>query len=238
MLMSLFVGLAAGFVLAIPPGPVGVTAMRLSLDKGEKHGFLAALGTSLMDFIFVFIAVFATSAVISLVDKFSTEYPVAVLIIQLGVIAAILAYGFLTFRNRETDDIENEKPGKSLSFVEYLKNRGPFLLGFAVALANIANPSFLGSISYVSMLMQKWAFIDASIAGRTLYALGFGIGTFLWLYILVKIIIFYKPRMSEDTIIKIKKFAGITLIGFGTILGYRVLEITKWPEIIRLIIAL
>ncbi len=236
MIISLVAGIVAGFVLAVPPGPVGVTAIKLALDKGNRQALLAALGTTVMDFIFCFIAVFATSAIISLVDKFSDQFPLGVLLIQLLVVVAIIAYGVLLRKNKNDSIDELESP-TSYKFINYLKSRGPFLLGFAVALANVANPTFLGSISYVSMLLQKWAFIDGSVLGRTIYSLGFAVGTFLWLYTLVKIIIFYKPRMSEDMIFKIKRFAGLTLIGFGTILGYRVIAFTKWGEILRLVFA-
>jgi threonine/homoserine/homoserine lactone efflux protein len=236
MIISLVAGVIAGFVLALPPGPVGVTAIKLALDKGSRHALLAALGTTVMDFIFCFIAVFATSAIITLVDKFAAEFPLGVLLVQITVVVAIIAYGILLRKNKN-DSINEIETVKTYKFIDYLKSRGPFLLGFAVALANVANPTFLGSISYVSMLLQKWAFIDSSVLGRTIYSFGFAAGTFLWLYLLVKIIIFYKPRMSEDMIFKIKRFAGLTLIGFGTILGYRVIAFTKWGEILRLVFA-
>ncbi len=236
MLISLVAGVIAGFVLAMPPGPVGVTAIKLVLDKGKKPALLAALGTTVMDFIFAFLTVFATSAIISLLDNFAEKYPIGVLLIQIVVVAAIVAYGILLRKSKGEENNDNKK-AKTYSFIEYLKHRGPFLLGFAVALANIANPTFLGSISYVAVLLQKWAFIDSSIIGRTIYALGFGVGTFLWLYILVKVIVFYKPRMSENMIFKIKKFAGLTLIGFGTLLGYRVIAFTNWGQILHILFA-
>jgi threonine/homoserine/homoserine lactone efflux protein len=236
MLISLMAGVIAGFVLAMPPGPVGVTAIKLVLDKGKKPALLAALGTTVMDFIFAFLTVFATSALISLLDNVIEKYPVGVLIIQIIVVVAIVAYGMLLRKNKDSEDIETKKT-KAYIFIDYLKHRGPFLLGFAVALANIANPTFLGSLSYVAVLLQKWTLIDSSVAGRAIYALGFGVGTFLWLYILVKIIIFYKPRMSENMIFKIKKFAGLTLIGVGTLLGYRVIAFTNWGQILHLVFA-
>jgi hypothetical protein len=36
---------------------------------------------------------------------------------------------------------------------------------------------------------------------------------------------------------RLYRFAGFTLIGFGTLMGYRILTITKWSEIIRLALA-
>lgn len=238
MLISIISGIVAGFVLAMPPGPVGVTAIKLSLDKGQRHGLMASLGTSSMDFIFCLITVFATSAIIHIIDNFAADYPVGVLIFQIAAVSAIVAFGFYTLRTKKKVLSEDLSEKKLVSFIDYLKHRGPFLLGFAVTLANAANPTFLGSIAYVSMQLQKWGWIDGSFFGRFGYAAGFGLGTFVWFYVLVKVLIYYKPRMSGDFIGKIKKFAGLTLIGFGSLLGYRVIEITKWSEIIRVLFAL
>ncbi len=238
MLMSLIVGAVVGFILALPPGPVAVTAMKLALNKGSKHGILASMGTSLMDFLFCLISVFATSAFIQIIDTFSVDYPVAVLVFQLVVITGIVVYGIINLKPKKHQNIEAIAEAQRPRFIEYLTHRGPFLLGFAVALANIANPTFLASISYVAMQIQKWGLIEQTFIGKTIFSLGFGLGTFLWLYIMVKVLIFYKPRMSPAFIVKIRKFAGLTLIGFGTLLGYRVIEITKWSEILRLIFAL
>jgi threonine/homoserine/homoserine lactone efflux protein len=238
MMMSLIVGAVAGFILALPPGPVAVTAMKLALNKGAKHGIRASMGTALMDFLFCIISVFATSAFIQIIDSIAVDFPVAVLVFQLVVITGIVVYGFINLRPKKLQNIESITESQRPQFIEYLTHRGPFLLGFAVALANIANPTFLASISYVAMQVQKWGMIEQTFVGKTVFAVGFGIGTFLWLYIMVRVLIFYKPRMSPTFIAKIRKFAGITLIGFGTLLGYRVIEITKWSEIIRLIFAL
>jgi len=237
MLTSLLWGIIAGFILAVPPGPVGVTAIKLSLNRGKRHGYLAGLGVSLMDLIFCLLAVFATSAMMGVIDDFSSKYPVGVLIFQFSIILAILVFGFITLKSKKKKSLDEFNEVKGFSFIEYLKSRGPFLLGFAVALANIANPTFLGSLSYISLQLQKWSLIEFTILGKLSYALGFGIGTFLWLAILVKLVVYYYPKLSAEMIVKLKKFAGLTLIGFGTVLGYRVIELTKWPEILRLLFA-
>ena len=69
------------------------------------------------------------------------------------------------------------------------------------------------------------------------FALGFGLGNFAWLTIIVKVLDYYKTRLSGHTLAKIHRFAGFTLIGFGTILSYHIYTVTKWPAIFRLIFA-
>ncbi|MCX7735547.1 MAG: LysE family transporter [Candidatus Kapabacteria bacterium] len=239
MILSLLAGLIIGFVMAMPPGPVAVTALKLGLEKGAKHGYQVGLGTGLIDFFYCMIAVFATSAALALLGDFTDKYPLLTLIIQLSVVAGMMIYGFITLKSHKNPIVDqtNNLP-KKVKFFDKLAHRGSFFFGLAVALANIANPTFMPSLAYVSLNVQKLGLIELTTIGNISYALGFGVGNFLWIYFLIRILTHYRSKLSDKFIVIIKKFAGYTLIGFGSILGYRVLEITKWSEVLRFVFAL
>lgn len=239
MILSLLAGLIIGFVMAMPPGPVAVTALKLGLEKGAKHGYQVGLGTGLIDFFYCMIAVFATSAALALLGDFTDKYPLLTLIIQLSVVAGMMIYGFITLKSHKNpiEDQTNSLPKKGKVF-DKLAHKGSFFFGLAVALANIANPTFMPSLAYVSLNVQKLGLIELTTLGNISYALGFGVGNFLWIYFLIRILTHYRSKFSDKFIVIIKKFAGYTLIGFGSILGYRVLEITKWSEVLRFVFAL
>lgn len=78
---------------------------------------------------------------------------------------------------------------------------------------------------------------EVNALSSLLFSLGFGIGNFLWLFTLVKMIIRYKDRISPKLMSKIRQFTGFTFIGFGTILGYKFFA-QKGAEVLRLIFAL
>jgi putative LysE/RhtB family amino acid efflux pump len=238
MILSLLAGLIIGFVMAMPPGPVAVTAIKLGLEKGAKHGYQIGLGTSIIDFFYCMIAMFATSAVLALLGDFSDRYPLLTLFIQLSIVAGMMIYGFVTLKSKKNPlEEETDIKAKKLKFFDNLAHRGSFFLGIAVALANIANPTFLPSLAYVSLNVQKLGLIELTTIGNLSYALGFGFGNFLWIYFLIRLLTHYRSKFSDKFIIMIKKFAGYTLIGFGSILGYRVFEFTKWSEILRFVFA-
>jgi hypothetical protein len=115
--------------------------------------------------------------------------------------------------------------------------KGPFFLGAAVAFTNIANPTFFSSLSFVTLSVQKYHLIELTAASSIMFAIGFGAGNFTWIYLLVKVLARIKHRITDDVILKIRKFAGFTLIGFGTLLGYRVIAFTHWQDNFRFIIA-
>jgi hypothetical protein len=119
--------------------------------------------------------------------------------------------------------------------MERLKHGGPFFLGIAIALANIANPTFLPSLAYTCMFVQHSNMIAVSSLDSVLYSIGFGIGNFAWMYILLRVLLHFKAKFSVEFTMRIQRFAGLTMIGVGTYLGYRVILFTKWPEIIRFI---
>lgn len=239
MILSLLAGLIIGFVMAMPPGPVAITAIKLGIEKGERHGYQIGIGTGLVDFFYCLIAMFATSAALALLGDFTDRYPLLTLFIQLSVVAGMMIYGYITLKSKKNpleEPVETEP--KKMKFFDRLAHRSSFFLGIAIALANIANPTFMPSLAYVSLNVQKLGLIELTNLGNLSYALGFGIGNFLWIYFLIRVLTHYRSKFSDKFIIIIKKFAGYTLIGFGSILGYRVLEITKWSEVLRFVFAL
>ncbi len=234
MLISLLVGTTIGLILALPPGPVGVTAIKIGMSKGQKSGVQLALGTGLMDFIYCLIAIFATSAAVNAIKSISGEYPFLILVFQLSVVVAFVVLGIVNLNTKKDANPLDNKSGKIL---DKFKSKGPFLLGIAVATANMANPTFLPTLAWVTMNVHAYELILNNHLSNLMFAIGFGIGNFLWLYVLVRIIVRYKDSLSSKMVIRIRQFAGVTFLGFGTILGVRLISIVKWPELLRLVFA-
>lgn len=235
-MLSILTGIVIGVILALPPGPAAVTAIKLGLSNSSRHGILSGIGTAVMDFIYCIIAVFAVSAVVDWATNFSNNHPFISLSVQIIIVISIILYGFSHLRAGKVGFNPASQQRARFS-LEKLSERGPFFIGIAIALANIANPTFLPSLGYVALHIQKLGLVKVTAINNVLFSLGFGLGNLLWLSFLVKSFVVFKEKMSEDFISKIHKFAGVTLIGFGTFLGYRVLEITKWSEMLRFVFA-
>lgn len=238
-MFSLPIGILLGIVLAIVPGPVAVGAMKLSINDGERSGTLYSAGSGFMDFVFCLFAVYTTSAVLSAFGNFSTTHPLLILSIQVLLVAGIIIYGLLQFREAKRNNRnELEELDKSSNkMLEKLKTRGPLFVGIAVAMANIASPTFLPSLGYFTLQVQKLNLFDVNNFTNLLLSIGFGIGNFLWLYLIVRAITHYKNKFSDGFVGIMHKFAGYTLLCFGTLLGYRVFMITKWSDLVGLVFA-
>jgi threonine/homoserine/homoserine lactone efflux protein len=239
LIFSLLSGICIGILLAMPPGPVGITAIKLGLFNGQKSGTQLAFGNAIMDFLYSLLAIFATAAATQLINSLAHTYPLSSLVFQVLIVLTLLIYGFvsLTTQYKEIDYTNPDQKFEN-NFLQSLKSRGPLLLGVAIALTNLANPTFIPTLAWITVQVHKYQIIQNSTMSNLIFALGFGLGNFLWIYTLVKVIVKYKERLSDKMLIRIRQFTGVTFIGFGTIMGYRLLTITKWSEIIRFIFAI
>lgn len=215
-----------------------MASVKFGLDKKRKAGMQMAIGTAGMDMIYCMIAIFAAAAVQQAAAGFFDSNPVLMLVFQISIIVAFLAYGTYSLislkKKAQTTPLKQKNDSK---YIQNLKSKGPFLLGIALALTNIANPTFLPSLAITASWVHKTGVFMNSFGNNLLYSIGFGIGNFIWLYVLTSLVAKYRHRMSDNFVARITQFAGVTFIGFSGILSYRVVMFTKWPEILRLVFA-
>lgn len=237
MIVSLLTGLVVGYVLAIPPGPVGVTILKAGMRDDRRSGVASAAGAGAIDAVFCIVATLMTSAFFETLQLFFRDYPLAMLVFQAVVVVAMVGYGALQFRApKSAADITSPNPGRLAELTARLQRNGPFFVGVGIALANVANPTFLPSIAYTAMSVQHFGLVGSSAVDAALFSLGFGAGNFAWSYSLLRFILHYRTRFSPALTVRIHQFAGLTMIGVGTYLGYRVLLVTKWAELLRTVL--
>lgn len=231
MFLAIIVGLITGFIVAMPPGPAGVTAMKLSLEQGKRNALLYSFGNALMDFIFCVAAIFATAELAGSIKNFTTENPITILVFQVFVVVFIVIFGILQFKHKIVTKPQKIKKTSKLNFTAKLAARGPFLLGIAIAMTNLANPTFFPSLAFITFNLHKFELIETTSLSNIGFSIGFGAGTFLWFFVIVRLFTSFKTKLSENLLIKINQFAGITLIAVGAILSYRVITYTEWAKL-------
>ncbi|MBS1536900.1 MAG: LysE family transporter [Bacteroidetes bacterium] len=239
MLLSLLIGAIVGFVLAVAPGPVGVTVLKAGLRGDRRGGALISLGASVLDFIYSLLAMLTASIFFSSLQSLFINHPIVMLIFQVVCGGSMIIYGVFQFRNTKPDkDFSDSTTSTLRLLISNLQKNGPFLFGVGIALANVANPTFLPSLTSTVLLVQHYSLVETTLIGSVMYSIGFGIGNFGWLYSLLRVVIHYKERFSPAFTQTIHRFAGATMIGAGALLGYRVLLFTKWTELLRVVLAI
>ncbi|MBM2813524.1 MAG: hypothetical protein HW421_286 [Ignavibacteria bacterium] len=239
MVAAILAGVIIGFIVAMPPGPVGLMSIRFGLHPDRKHsGSQLALGAGVTDFFFCLIAIFASSAAQTAIDNFSNDYPLLMLIFQIAIVLFFMFYGIFSIRAKtNVTPIEGEEIKSRSVFLEKLKHRGPFLLGIAISLTNVPSPTYLPSFALLTANVHKLQLFENIAFSNFLFAAAFGLGNSIWLLVLFKLVVKYRQKISALTVHRIRQFAGFTFIGFGTFIGYRLLSLTKWSEIMRIIFA-
>jgi threonine/homoserine/homoserine lactone efflux protein len=235
MVTAILIGASLGFILAMPPGPIAMANIKLGLEKGRKECAEFAIGTASMDMFYSIIAIFAASAIHSAVNNYLNSHPFVTLLFQSIIVVALIYFGVTQFRNRKQLVKQNQKVADKApnAFIQNLKDKGPLFLGVALALTNLANPTFIPSLTIMSGWVHEVGIFPNRFTENIMFSLGFGMGNFIWLYLLSWLIVRNRNKLSENSIIRIKQFAGATFIGFGGFIGYRALMFTNWAHIFK-----
>lgn len=236
-LVAALIGAVVGFVLAIPPGPIGMTTIKMSAFNTKRNAYHLISATSLMDLIYILLIFFMTSVIIEALKNFSSRFSLITIILQIIIVLIFIGFGIYNLIQKKEkakpEELANTKP--KISFLDKLSNRGPFFLGIALALSNLVNPSFLPFLGFITIQIAAWNIFPLNIANKIIFALGFGIGNFLWLYTLINIISANKHRMSKNFLQRLRQLTGITFLSFGTYLGYQIFRFLPWREILHVI---
>ncbi|MCX6154503.1 MAG: LysE family transporter [Candidatus Kapabacteria bacterium] len=241
MIIAVLAGIIIGVVLALAPGPVGVSALKIGLNRNRRDGLGFVLGVGLSDFFYCTIAIFATSAIVSMVGNFSSNFPLITLAFQVIVVLLILVYGIYSLKTNKGNSSLNsgdELPNSlKINYLERKKGNNHFVLGLTVSLTSIANPTFFPTLTWTAFQVHHFRLFEPSLFNNFLFAVGFGLGNLLWLLAIISFLIRFRAKFSEKMLFRLRQFAGLTLIGVGTILSYKIFIITKWADIVRLLFA-
>lgn len=238
LIIAGLVGVIVGFVLAIPPGPIGVSTIKMSaFSDSKRNAYHLISATSIMDLIYILLTFFMTSAIIEALKNFSSRFSLISTILQITVVLVFIAFGIynLIQKKEKSKPEELESTKIKVTFLDRLSNRGPFFLGIALALSNLVNPSFLPSLGFVTIQIAAWNIFPLNAINKIIFAIGFGIGNFLWLYLLINLITANKHKMSDNFLLRLRQLTGITFLSFGTYLGYQVLRFLPWREALHLL---
>lgn len=206
-MIALIVGLVVGYLLAIPPGPIGMAAARTGLREGSSSSRMLALGAGLFDTVYCFGALTASMGVALQFDV--SQSPVA-LSLGLIVAVAITGVGVYQFRNPVELSLEDDQQARRTG-------ARPFVTGAAYALANLANPTFIPSLLVMTAYVLLTGLVGPTLSDRVLFSLGFGAGNFLWLVTLVSIILRYRARLPQNTFSLVQRLMAATVVGFGLV---------------------
>jgi len=200
LLADFLKGLALGFSIAAPVGPIGLLCIRRTLDAGFMAGFCGGVGTAVADAAYAAVAAFGLTAVAAVLTS-------AAVPLQITGIAVLAWLGLSTLRAapRTETGARADAPG------------GLFVQTFFLTLTN---PATILSFAAV------FAGLGLAAGGGRASAFALVIGTFLgslaWWFVLAGSISLMRHKLTPTALRWINRAAGGALLVFATALAWGV----------------
>lgn len=233
MIIAILAGLVIGYVLAIPPGPIGMASIRMGIRDGWASSFKLAMGAGLFDVLYCALGLLAATAIQNYFDGVDAANPLITIGMQFVVAIAMVIFGVIMFREPAPADADKPKHMRGEAVVEkFSRGHGPFFVGIGFAIANLANPTFIPTLAGITTFVRSQELYASNVLNDVTFAIGFGAGNMLWLTTLVKLVLRFRDKMTPTLIKRIQQGSGVTLIGFGAFYGIRLI-VSRWDVISR-----
>ena len=196
-IIYLLKGLAIGFSLAAPVGPVGILCIRRTLAYGSKRGIVVGLSAASADMIYGVVAAFG----VTLISDFISQQQHWIRFVG-GIFMLILGYRTF-FSHPATDMATNGKNGHARTFVSifFLTLTNPMtLFAFAAVFAGIGLDQAIGHHGFAVFLV-----------------IGIFVGSLAWFSLLTGLVHIFHEKLTTDGLVIINKIAGSLLALFGII---------------------
>jgi threonine/homoserine/homoserine lactone efflux protein len=187
-------GVAIGFSIAAPVGPIGVLCIRRSLRDGMAAGFAAGLGAATADAAYGAVAGFGLTAVSGflIAHRF-----------WIGLFGGtfLCSLGARAFLSRPASEAAPEKVGSLASAYA------------STLILTLANPATILSFAVIFAAFGLGATIDTRAAASLV--LGVFAGSALWWFILSGGTSLVRSRVSPAWMLAVNRVSGAVLIAFG-----------------------
>lgn len=232
MIIAILAGVVIGFVLAIPPGPIGMASIRMGIRDGWSATFKLALGGGLFDVLYCALALLASTAITGYFNGIEAKNPLITIGLQVLIAIAMVIFGVVMFREPAPAEADKPKHMHGERVLTITQGHGPFFIGIGFAIANLANPTFIPTLAAITAFVRAQDIYKMNVLNDVIFAIGFGAGNMLWLTTLVKLVLKFRDRMTPTFLKRIQQGSGVTLIAFGAFYGIRII-VTRWDDISR-----
>lgn len=222
--MALLIGLLVGYVLAIPPGPIGMAAIRYGMLGRMRDAVHLAAGAGVLDLVYCLIAMWTSAGLLDAVlpHQHSGQHQSAIATAQVVIAATMIIAGVLVMRSSSANPrgIGDDDPSR-ITKTSRWKGLAPFMTGVGFAVTNLANPTFVPSLMVMTGTIRSAGLVGLATQETMLFSVGFGAGNMLWLITLGLLTLRYRHRVSDRILIVIRRVMALMLIIAGAYFGLR-----------------
>jgi threonine/homoserine/homoserine lactone efflux protein len=188
-------GIAVGFLMSTPVGPIAVLCIQRTLNQGKTHGMMSGLGAATADVVYSLIAVFGLTFITNFIIK-EQEW------LRLGGGIFLCYMGLRVFRSKLA---QRSVSGDNIS---YISN---YVSAFFLTLANPATfLAFAAIFAGLGLVRGAGHYLSAG-----LLVAGVFIGSGFWWFILSGATVIFLKKLGYDRLALLNKISGIIITGFG-----------------------
>ena len=198
-LLALLKGILVGICASIPLGPVGVSCVQQTVNRGRRAGFASGYGAALADTLFATIAFLSLSVVLDFIESHRQ-------IIQIGGGAILVALGIVTFVRNAIKKFRRDRLKRSNYAQDFVY----------IFLLTLTNPL---SIFIFLTLFAAFGVHERSTQLEVLIPtlLGVHLGAAAWWYFLTYLVSRFQSFFRLRQIWWFNKIAGVLIILLGLI---------------------
>lgn len=210
--MALLAGFAVGLFGAIPPGPVNFNVIRKASQNQAREALRVALGAALVDTVICgFVAMGFGWMLEKVVNNPWTRLGLALFLLAGGV-------KILFFDRKRGAERDGAGTGLTAPPKEVAGFRFPLLVG---VLQGAANPALFVNWTLIISFMVGHRILPAGLLSAGVFAVGVGIGVFVWFLILTELVERLKSHPAGEWIQQSTFAAGVLLLAFGLYFSWR-----------------
>jgi threonine/homoserine/homoserine lactone efflux protein len=191
-----FKGIAIGFIMAIPIGPIGIMCIRKTLTEGRLSGLIIGLGAATADLFYGCVAAFGLTIISDTLNSHR-------FLIRIIGGALLFFLGIKTFLAQPKDPkLKISGSGRLRSF-------------FTVVVLTLTNP--LTIFAFIAVFAAFGLGDGLSFFSAVVLVAGVFIGSCLWFFLLTSGTLLFRKKLDLDGLKWVNKIAGILIIVSGFI---------------------
>ncbi|MBI4387603.1 MAG: LysE family transporter [Candidatus Omnitrophica bacterium] len=204
MITTFALGLATGFLLSVPIGPINLTVIHEALHKGFARGFLIGLGGIAADTLYCTMAFFGFSSFLNEVRSF---WPYLQFIG--GVVVILIGIYYWRYRKKNFTPAIRKAETAASHFHK------AFPLGFVMGIMNVSLFALWGGVNTI-FVSRGW--IEPNAPGVVVCVVGIAMGSITWFALISFLIARMHYHIGSLVITRIAHTCGLLLIFFGAVL--------------------
>lgn len=207
---SLLIGGLAGFLVAIPVGPVNLTVIDKAVRKGFLAAFMAGAGAMLAETIYAALMLAGHSTIL--------DRPPVALAMQ---IVSVIVLSFLGVRSllAKTDQFQERSAATAERVIERWHHPKSFLLGFIMTVSNLAVLLTWGTLAQQLLVHEL---IRPELDSRSACTAGVFLGGLLWFFLLSFLVARAHRRVKPRALMLLVRGCGIVFLVIAGWIVYRI----------------